>query len=124
MKINKYWYLDNLYFPGRVRDICYDKASKQQFDEVTIIHYDSKEFTPIVLRKYIVTSEARHLVKEFYKGVLHLLRKEPFYEEISRFNAGYLGGDIYEWGCRRFTRKQLLLIKRTMEWHYGKENLV
>lgn len=123
MKINKYWKLDSDLFPYRVRDIGYrGKATQKQFDSVTIIHYQDIDFRPIVLCEDYVRSSHRYDIKEFYKGVVFLLGKDLWYGYYCDYISIYDWGlDKYDWGCRVFTRNQLLLIKRTMEWHYGKE---
>lgn len=126
MKINKRWYLN-----GDLKPVSFDPlfgAIKKQFDSVTIIHYPSDlDFRPIVLRKDDVKSWLTWEVATFYKGALRAIEVCSYpYDRTGLDDKGYYichHSDMVNWGCRKFTMKQLLLIKRTMEQEYTKKQL-
>ena len=105
------------------------KATKKQFDNVTIIHYPRNlDFRPIVLCKNEVKSGRIWRVATFYDGLLKAIkvcRSQNYRGELD--NVGHAirsrRSNIVYWGCRRFTIRQLLLIKKTMEQEYTKKQL-
>lgn len=132
MKVNKYWSLDSTNSPHSINSVedSWGNASKESFDKCTIIHYPTnKNFTPIVFDGWNVESEDSWEIKDFYEGLLIALktledgnsRDCPHLWGIERPKvSGKQQYSYIVWGCRRFTKKKLLLIKETMEWHYGK----
>lgn len=130
MKLNKYWYVekwpseDIIEFNGYPTTILLAYTEKE-LEDVTIIHYSDPYFRPIALTKNEVISRTYYCVDDFYSDVCTLLKAQSVRRTVSlKYYRGWLSRrGIYHWGCRSFTRSQLLLIKRTMEWHYSKESL-
>lgn len=148
MRINKYFTLRKSmgswegFTPDRTDwlDLDWVKPTKKEYDKLCIIHYPDlgNGFVPIVLGDTYVSSESRWSVKIFYAGVKRLLKlgtklethysssiqlhtkRNRYSMKVTKF---YADGNEYEWGCRTFTEKQLLLIKKTMEENYSKKQL-
>ena len=98
-------------------------ATKEQYDEITIIHYNDNKFTPILLHKDYISSITRWRIKDFYKDIKQLINiKEPFISERSSrydMNTNTTHNILrYYWGCRKFNKRQLYLIKKTLEETY------
>lgn len=120
MKINKYWYLNNGYFPLGYGAMF--PATKKQFDSVCIIHY-GEDFTPIVLHRKRVRSDRSWDIKRFYKDLCDLIMLENLRSYFYRRYRMSRTDKVYAWGCRKFNKPQLLTIKKEMEEFYTKKEL-
>lgn len=119
----EYWNYDYSYYESKVTM------------PITVIYWESNPIGdteyPIILADNYIQSENIWTIKNFYKILLKVIdaEKKPgkTYYPRGRHNYKYsyskYHGDIFRWGCRRFSKKQLLYIKKTMEQEYSKKEL-
>ena len=125
MKINDEWYLSKYLTP--TRNAMGYFASEKQFDSVTIWH--DKDARPLVMTDKYVESLGNWTAKTFYMGICKAL--ETIKDRKQRrcvYNMSFRQNHAcrnkvprVRWGCRQFTKKQLIEIKKAMEWHFGEK---
>ena len=130
MRINKYWFLDEYMYPLRDNHI-FTPATKEQYDGVTIIYFDS-EFRPIVLCDNWVKSGRAWSIADFWKDLNTALKASRIkgykrkcdsdFTPIYRFSCDPV--NTIRWWCRKFTTKQLETIRDAMKWHYTRKQLM
>lgn len=107
-------------------------VTKKTWDNCAIFWDENNpDFRPIVFKatgKKFVLSTHKHGIKEFFTSLnilLKMRRESEIYNESSSLIYGmatkYKDGSVV-WGCRSFTRKQLLTLRRLMKEHFDEVN--
>lgn len=107
-------------------------VTKKTWDNCAIFWDENNpDFRPIVFKatgKKFVLSTHKHGIKEFFTSLNILLKMRPEHvigNELGPLIFGGASKDEYgnvSWGCRDFTRKQLLTLRRLMKEHFDEVN--
>jgi len=108
---------------GGYAALDWSAITRKQWDNISV-WYKTKDERPIVFGHNYVRGVCKWGVKQFYTDLNAIIRSKANSVKLSRWHASRRwDGGSWAWGCRTFTRKDLLEIRRLMKWHYTPKQL-